>query len=206
MYLLSMVIILCVLYNNVITAISYICTYYVSTSGSTLDTVVETMLSTTTCNDGASRPKKEKAKLMCLGVTTTARYVYYNICRLVNNHIKSRNLFAINHLKDHAITSQEFAQAWLNLEPSKQEVSYPPSMSASSDTYPTTGIHTMGGHVEETRGVKTPDFRQVRTTAPSHILLLTDRFCCLLTATSLSYFQVPRAGANRVLGQCFVLQ
>jgi hypothetical protein len=75
MYLLNMVIILCVLYNNVITAISYIRTYYVSTSGSTLDTVVETMLSTTTRNDGASRPKKKKAKLMCLGVTTTARYV-----------------------------------------------------------------------------------------------------------------------------------
>jgi hypothetical protein len=112
---------------------------------------------------------------MRLGVTTTARYVYYNICRLVNNHIKSRNLFAIDHLKDHAITSQEFALAWLNLEPSKQEVSCPPLMSASSNTYPTTGIHTTGGCVEETRGVKTPDFRQVCTTAPSHILLLTDR-------------------------------
>jgi hypothetical protein len=48
-------------------------------SGSTSDTVVKTMLSTTTHNDGASRPKKKKAKLMRPGVTTTARYVYYNI-------------------------------------------------------------------------------------------------------------------------------
>jgi hypothetical protein len=31
MYLLNMVIILCVLYNNVVTAISYIRTYYIST-------------------------------------------------------------------------------------------------------------------------------------------------------------------------------
>jgi hypothetical protein len=127
-------------------------------SGSTSDTVVETMLSMTTGNNGVLRPKKKKAKLMHPGVTTTARYVYYNICRLVNNHIESRNLFAIDHLKDHAITSQEFALAWLNLEPSKREVSCPPSMSASSNTYPTTGIHTMGGRVEETQGVKTPDF------------------------------------------------
>jgi hypothetical protein len=95
--------------------------------------------------------------------------------QLIINYINSRNLFAINYLKNNAVTCKEFADVWTKLEASKREVSCPPSMSASSNTYPTTGIHTMGGRVEEPQGMKTPNFRQVHTTAPLHILLLTDR-------------------------------
>lgn len=61
--------------------------------------------------------------------------------------IQSRNLYAIDYLKNHEVTCEEFAKAWEDLADDLRQVSQPTT--TRNPLTLVTGIHSAGGHLEE---------------------------------------------------------
>ncbi|KAN0125372.1 hypothetical protein V8E53_015562 [Lactarius tabidus] len=74
-------------------------------SGNTSDTAVEAMLDMTNEGARAPKPKVKKSSLTHPGTSNTAR-----------------NLYAIDYLKDHEVTCEQFCIVWENLASSEREV------------------------------------------------------------------------------------
>jgi hypothetical protein len=87
--------------------------------------LTSTTKKSTSKNKGKKPVKQQKLVMMWAARTQTTWYAAFYMSQTDPKLIQSRNLYAIDYLKDHEVTCDEFVMIWDGLKDNHQQLSQP---------------------------------------------------------------------------------